>query len=301
MSTNRKDGPSAGRRRRPEPGMVFRNPDHGGLVRINENGEEIPFEPSPHTFGPEPALPPLESRNIPRRIDGSIAPFYTMNHAALARHGQDVPATRRTRADGWTIERQRDFIERLAETASVTDTARYVGLSRQSARNLYNRSPHFRDAWNEALRAAVSVLAETAFDRAVNGVQEQVWHKGEMVGFREKYNDRLLMFLLRVRDPLNFAPLDDLQGWQRHRALPGGGGEGGGGGVTPMLDRLTDAEQAWATAARESPALPAPADRLDPLPALARDRSHATSLERKPDQAPDPPDPLTDAERSPDS
>jgi hypothetical protein len=155
------------------------------------------------------------------------------------------------------------FIETLAATASISEACRYVGLSRQSAHKLYGRSPHFRAAWDEALKAAVGVLAATAFDRAVNGTQEQVWHDGQMIGFREKHHDRLLMYLLRVRDPLNYAPLDDLQGWARHRAI-----EAKRDGLEPVLDRLEAAERAWATAAAPAE-LPAPADCLAPAAAFA--------------------------------
>jgi hypothetical protein len=41
-----------------------------------------------------------------------------------------------------------------------------------------------------------------------------------MVGFREVHHDGLLTYLLRVRDPLNFAPIDELERWTRLRGLP---------------------------------------------------------------------------------
>src|SRR5690606_21298597 len=112
----------------------------------------------------------------PIRADGSVSPFYALDQDDLERLGQDTPRrdARRTRRDGWTLERQKLFIETLAATASVSESCRYVGLSRQSAHKLYQRSPQFRAAWDEALKAAVGVLAATAFDRAVNGTQEQV-------------------------------------------------------------------------------------------------------------------------------
>lgn len=250
------------RKRKPRhaPGDVWYSEEFGGYVRMTEDGGEEEVVTPPYDPDFEGAPDSLD--HIPRRADGSIAPFHSLDHDQLESLGQETartPVPHRIRHDGWTLTRQTQFIERLAATASVTDAARYVGMSRQSARDLYNRSPQFRAAWDEALRAAVSVLAETAFDRAVNGVQEQVWYQGRMVGFREKYNDRLLMFLLRVRDPLNYAPLDDLTGWQRHRSL-----EDRGAGIAPVLDRLEAAERAWAAAQAEPPALPAPADRLVP-------------------------------------
>jgi hypothetical protein len=261
MSTN----PSPRRRRKPqyEPGTIYHSDEYGGLVRLNDQGEEEPWAPPPYDpeadfhREPEPDRPPP---NIPRHADGTVSPFYTLSEDQLEALGQETARSRRRiRHDGWTLERQIAFVGRLAATASVTDSARYVGLTRQSARDLYNRSAPFRAAWDEAVKLSVGVLGETAFDRAVNGVQEQVWYKGQMVGYREKHDNRLLMFLLRVRDPLNYAPLDDLQGWQRHRAI-----EDRSEGLRPTLDRLAAAEQAWSEAETEPPRLPAPADLLDP-------------------------------------
>lgn len=243
---------SRNRKHRYQPGDIFPSPEDGSPIRINEQGEEEAFVPPP--YDPFPKFEPDPLPSLPRRADGTIAPFYALGEDELEGLGQETARstrTRRVRHDGWTIERQKDFIARLAATASVTDAARYVGLSRQSARDLYNRSAPFRAAWEEAVRASVSVLAETAFDRAVNGVQEQVWHEGRMVGFREKYDNRLLMFLLRVRDPMNFAPLDDLHGWQRHRAL-----EDKSAGIAPTLDRLEAAERAWTSPTMNRPLCP---------------------------------------------
>lgn len=249
------------RKSRHGPGDVFWSDEAGEMVRIDAAGEETPFVPYPQEPFPDP--PARDSLDdIPIRADGSVSPFYDLDHGQLERLHQDTPRTARVRRDGWTVERQTMFIETLAATASVSEACRYVGLSRQSAHKLCQRSPQFREAWDEALKAAVGVLAATAFDRAVNGTQEQVWHKGRMIGFREKYHDRLLLYLLRVRDPLNYAPLDDLVGWQRRRAI-----EDRSGGIAPVLDRLEAAERAWAAAQAEPPQLTAPADLLPAPPA----------------------------------
>jgi hypothetical protein len=256
---SRKSRPEPLRRGKPSypPGSVYYSEEMGCRVRIDEYGEETPWEPGSYDMFREPAAPQLPA--VPRRADGSISPFYDLTQDELERLRQPNMHhdARRARHDGWTIERQKEFIETLAATASVSDACRYVGLSRQSAHKLYQRSPQFRAAWDDALKASVNVLAATAFDRAVNGTQEQVWHEGRMVGFKEKHHDRLLLYLLRVRDPLNYAPLDDLAGWQRHRAL-----EQRPAGIAPVIDRLEDAERAWAGAEQEPRQLAAPADRL---------------------------------------
>lgn len=202
-----------------------------------ERGILVPDDtPTPPTH---PDHGPMEL--VPRQEDGRIAAYYYCSKQELADFNIKEPPPRRHRHDGWTVARQKEFLEVLAATASVSDAARAVDMSRTSAYRLYNRADAgaFRAAWDQALAAARNVLATTAYERAVNGAEEIVYHKGQRVGVRWKYNDRLLMFLLRVRDPLSFAPLGDLQGWLRHRDVephrP----------IEPALDRLAKAEDEW--------------------------------------------------------
>jgi len=114
------------------------------------------------------------------------------------------------RHDGFTPERQAAFLEALAACGHVSAAAEAVGLSRTAVYNLRNRADDagaaFRSAWDTALKNAVAVLAETAFERAIVGVREPVFYKGEQVGERVRHNDRLLMFLLRTLDPDTYGP-----------------------------------------------------------------------------------------------
>ncbi|QLC24038.1 hypothetical protein HFP57_02650 [Parasphingopyxis algicola] len=182
---------------------------------------------------------PME--NLPRQADGSFAAYYYCSKEELAAAEVDRPPARRQRHDGWTPDRIERFLEALRSTASIKDACRIVGMSRQSAYNLYNReeSAHIRKAWDEALRACTNVLATTAFDRAVNGTEEQVYYKGEFVGWRDRYDNRHLQWMLRVRDPLNWAPLTELEGWMRQRGLEKPEA------IEPSLRRLTEAEEEW--------------------------------------------------------
>jgi hypothetical protein len=130
--------------------------------------------------------------------------------AGLDAHGFDpadyqwVPVLRKPRADGWSPQRQVDFIAALADTGSVTAAADEVEMSVQSCYRL-RRSPgaeSFAAAWDAALQEASKRLADIAFDRAINGVDDPVLDKrGHCVYVRTRYNDRLLMFLLRAHQP----------------------------------------------------------------------------------------------------
>ncbi|MEO6389117.1 MAG: hypothetical protein ABIT16_10035 [Croceibacterium sp.] len=111
------------------------------------------------------------------------------------------------RHDGWTPERQRGFIEALADTGSVRHAAGSVGMAPEGAYQL-RRQPgaeEFAAAWRAALDKGVERIEDVAMDRALNGVEVPVFSYGKLVGTRTKYNDRLLMFMLRNRAPERFA------------------------------------------------------------------------------------------------
>ena len=128
----------------------------------------------------------------------------------LDRHGHDpaaydwVPVLRKRRKDGWTPERQRAFIGALADSGEVIAAARSVGMSDRSAYGL-RRAPGaegFAAAWDAALAASSGRLIDIAFDRAINGVEDVIIDKeGNHVYTKRKYNDRLLMFLIRAHSP----------------------------------------------------------------------------------------------------
>lgn len=58
---------------------------------------------------------------------------------AYARVPPFLPVPVRSRRDGWTVERQGNFIGYLAETGCVADAARRVGMSRMAAWRLRRR------------------------------------------------------------------------------------------------------------------------------------------------------------------
>jgi hypothetical protein len=63
------------------------------------------------------------------------------------------PVPVRTRRDGWTIERQADFLGLLAETGSVIGACESVGMSRKSVYRLRTLpgAESFAAAWDAAL------------------------------------------------------------------------------------------------------------------------------------------------------
>jgi hypothetical protein len=118
-----------------------------------------------------------------------------------------APVRVRRRHDGWTPERQTQFIEALAECGCVADACRRVGMSSESAYALRRHydAQAFRLAWDAALDYAIRRLSDAAFSRAIHGVPVPHYYKGELVGEHRRYDERLTQFLLRYRDPLRYA------------------------------------------------------------------------------------------------
>ncbi len=119
-----------------------------------------------------------------------------------------VPVRRRPRRDGWTEEKQRRFIETLADTGVVGLAAKEVGMTRESAYKL-RRSPHaaaFARAWDAARHHAGGTLEDIAFERAIEGQEQNVFNEyGEVIATKHVHNDRLLMFLLRHLKPERYG------------------------------------------------------------------------------------------------
>ena len=118
-----------------------------------------------------------------------------------------TPVDLRHRHDGWSPARQSDFLLALSESACVEEACRAVGKSPASAYALRRRidAASFRAAWDAALDYAVGRLADAAMSRALHGVARPVFYKGELVGERRYYDERLTMFMLRLRDPVRYG------------------------------------------------------------------------------------------------
>lgn len=104
----------------------------------------------------------------------------------------------RSRHDGWTPDRQSKFIDTLCRTGCVRDACRAVGISSTSAYRIRRRLPEFAESWALALKRARISLEEVAWRRAVEGVDEDVYYAGKIIGTRKKYaHDILRLLILR--------------------------------------------------------------------------------------------------------
>jgi hypothetical protein len=178
---------------------------------------------------------------LPRQEDGSFAAYYYCSRQELADFDIQAPPPRRRRRDGFDAGRQQQFVEHYRNCGSLTDAARLTGISRTTAYNLINSADGaaFRDALAEAGKGVDTILEATAFERCINGQEEIVFYQGRRVGVRWKYDNRLLMQMLRARQPLKYAPLSEIEGWVKRR------GPERPADLDGALDRLAAAEERW--------------------------------------------------------
>jgi len=115
------------------------------------------------------------------------------------------------RQDGWTLEKQRAFIEALADSGSVPAAAKAVGMGVEGAYRLRRRrdAAAFAEAWNTAYGAMTRRLTDAASARAIHGTALPVFFQGELVGERIHYDERMTRLLLERHDPRGHGYLHD--------------------------------------------------------------------------------------------
>lgn len=105
----------------------------------------------------------------------------------------NAPTTPTPRHDGWTPARKVQFLDDLAAHGTVQAACARVGMSREAAYRLRRRDPIVARAWAAALVWAREASAEVLGTRALDGTLEDVWYRGEVVGTRRRYDNRLLL------------------------------------------------------------------------------------------------------------
>jgi hypothetical protein len=117
----------------------------------------------------------------------------------------------RARHDGFDAERRLLFLTALRQGATVLDACAMVGISNRTAYNHRNRDPAFAEAWRLARGACRLPLELVAYQRAVEGVEEQVWRHGKPSHVRTHYSDSLLRLLLAGEQPGKYGRRAALQ------------------------------------------------------------------------------------------
>jgi hypothetical protein len=147
------------------------------------------------------------------------------------------PRVHVARGDRWNKPKMAQFLRMLAATHSVSAAARSVGMSRRSAYKLRARlkGQPFDIAWEAAFRHGYDNLAHAALERALNGVEVPHYCNGKLVGTSRKYDERLTVSLLAMRNRAG-APM---------LGRYGAAAEYWGDHWDPLLERIETGSVTW--------------------------------------------------------
>jgi len=92
------------------------------------------------------------------------------------------------------------FLKCLEQSKGVLKNALMLcGMSRGQVEKYRGDFPIFRTVWDEIVQGIIDELEEAAFQRAVRGVEKDVYFKGQVVGKETQYSDSLLALMLTNR------------------------------------------------------------------------------------------------------
>ena len=95
--------------------------------------------------------------------------------------------------NAFTPERRVRFLDALAGRGSVRGACAAVGVSAQTAYVAKRRDAAFAQGWAAALVLARDHVGDVLGARAIEGIAEDVYFRGELVGTRVRHDTRLLL------------------------------------------------------------------------------------------------------------
>lgn len=113
-----------------------------------------------------------------------------------------TPVPVKARRDGWTVERQKGFILRLALGGCVGVAAKGVGMTRRSAYRLRERpgAARFAAAWDRAQSWGQDRTVDVGLERSLYGERVPIVRNGRVVGEIHRHDNRLAMAVLNALD-----------------------------------------------------------------------------------------------------
>jgi hypothetical protein len=116
----------------------------------------------------------------------------------------ETPANAAPRHDAFTEPRKHAVLRALAKTGCILDAARAAGVSPRTVYRHQESDPHFAEHCRIALAMAATPIELTAWQRAVEGVEQEFACGGE-VHVRRRYSDGLLRLLLQGANPKKYG------------------------------------------------------------------------------------------------
>jgi len=127
------------------------------------------------------------------------------------------PVPVKARHDGWTPERQRGFIARLALSGCICASARAVGKTKKAAYLLRDRpdAASFAKAYYLALDWGKSRAVDLVFERALLGEVRPVYYRGRRCGEQLHFDTPLLFAVMKMQPPVDEPSAENMEVFRR--------------------------------------------------------------------------------------
>ncbi|WP_290738459.1 hypothetical protein [Haliea sp.] len=116
-----------------------------------------------------------------------------------------------TRLPTLTKPRQEKFLELLSKTGNMSRSAAELGLSYSTVSSLMSKDEYFKEMVQIAKAKYLGKLEDTAYKRAVDGVEENVYFQGQIIDTKTNYSDKLLETLLKAASPDKYGAKNNNQ------------------------------------------------------------------------------------------
>ena len=83
----------------------------------------------------------------------------------------------------------------------IIEACNETGIKYDTVKTWRRRDPIFSEAYEEARMDTLAIIENEAVRRAIRGVKQDVYYKGQVVGSFYNYSDNLIMILLKKLDP----------------------------------------------------------------------------------------------------
>jgi hypothetical protein len=194
----------------PQEPRVMRGPDPWTFV-VPKDGP-VPSGPAPASETPAPPAPKQQTPKFPWRRDPEVTrrlreavlsdPAEAKMDLRCLKQDEEDENGRKIRHDGWTLVKQRCFVETLAETGVVALACDAVRMSRQSAYFLrrHDSGRAFAALWDEARTIAGRGLVDDLISIAVDGETTELSEDGlTIAATRRKSPLRLVSIIEKIR------------------------------------------------------------------------------------------------------
>lgn len=112
----------------------------------------------------------------------------------------------------FTPDRQVKALLFLAKFGQAMRACAYAGVSFEKVRLHRKANPDYEAAWQQAIEIWRESLESEALRRAIDGWDEPVYQKGELVGTIHRKSERLLELLLKANIPEKFRENIKIEG-----------------------------------------------------------------------------------------